>query len=377
MKYDIFISYRRSSEKYAARVLKEALTRKGYSVFIDLDELKDGHFMETIFDAIENSSVFLIIMSHSYFVNCSNENDHVRQELLYAIEHQKNIIPVVPNKEAVVFPEDIPSIIRNTISVQQYSFLDMDQLFEVSLDKLIKERIDPATKKKTRIPKKKVNLRWLLISAIVIAMGAIALCVIYHNRTIDPYELIERADALTLTEEISFPVRNVSDKAARLYRRGGEGCERRAAIALDLFIQNRDTTNLIEARNYYHNAGYAWQSVADNQRAIKNYSMAISCGASLSSSKALDKIAEMVYSMNNMAYAYAEEGDFENALETINRAIMIDSTSINTFDSKGDILYMAGRNEDALEVWRYIQSKDPFYVKNPWVDQATAAISKR
>lgn len=376
MKYDIFISYRRSSEKFVARVLKEALTRKGYSVFIDLDELKDGHFMETIFEAIDNASVFLIIMGHNYFMNCTNENDHVRQELLYAIEHQKSIIPVVPNKETVVFPEDIPAIIRNTVSVQQYSFLDMDQLFEVSLDKLIKERIDPATKKKTRNHKKRIGFRWLMISAILISLGTFALFVIFRNRTSDPDVLIEKADALSLTEEVSFPVRNVSEKAARLYRRGGEECERRAAIALDLFNQNRDTTHLIDARYYYHNAGYAWQSVADNQRAIKNYSMAISCGASLSSSNASDQVAGMVYSINNMAYAYAEEGDFEKALETIDKAILIDSTSINTFDSKGEILFMAGKNEEALGVWRYIQSKDPFYVKNPWVDKASIAIGE-
>jgi len=375
MKYDIFISYRRSSGKFIARVLKEVFTRKGYSVFIDLDNLKDGHFMETIFTAIDNSRVFLIIMSHNYFVNCSNEHDHVRQELLYAIEHQKSIIPVVPNKESVVFPEEIPAIIRNAISTQQYSFLDMDQLFEVSLDKLINERINPATKKIARITKRKEYFRWLLISAIIIAIVTIGLIAVCRNRTIDPDELIEKADALSLTEELSFPVRNVSDKAARLYRRGGKEYERRAAIELDLFNQNRDTTHLIDARYCYHNAGYAWQCVADNLRAIKNYSMAISCSVSLSSSKASDQIAVMVYSMNNMAYAYAEEGDFKNALETIDRAIMIDSTSINSFDSKGEILFMAGRKEDALAVWGYIQSKDPFYVKNQWVDEAAAAIN--
>lgn len=103
--------------------------------------------------------------------------------------------------------------------------------------------------------------------------------------------------------------------------------------------------------------------------------MAISCASSLSSSNNTEQLTLLVYSMNNLAYVYAEEGNYENALETIDKAIMIDSTIINTFDSKGDILYMAGKNEDALEVWKLIQSKDPFYVKNPWVDKATAAMN--
>ncbi|MBR3527328.1 MAG: TIR domain-containing protein [Bacteroidales bacterium] len=375
MKYDIFISYRRSSEKFVARVAKEALTRKGYSVFIDLDEIKDGHFMETIFEAIDNSSVFLVIMSQDYFANCSNENDHVRQELLYAIDHNKNIIPVVPNKDSVVFPDDIPAIIRNTISAQQYSYLDMDQLFEVSLEKLIKERLAPATKKYTMMTKKKHSLRWLLISVIFIVICSSFLFALYRNRPTDPDVFIEKADALSLAEEVSFPVRNISPKAERLYKRGAEDCERQAAIALDLFNQTRDTTHLLDARYYYHNAGYAWQSVADTRRAINNYSMAISCASSLSSSNNTEQLTLLVYSMNNLAYVYAEEGNYDNALETIDKAIMIDSTIINTFDSKGDILYMAGKNEDALEVWKLIQSKDPFYVKNPWVDKATAAMN--
>lgn len=369
MKYDIFISYRRSSEKFVARVLKEALTRKGYSVFIDLDEIKDGHFMETIFEAIDDSSMFLIIMSSNYFMHCSNENDHVRQEILYAIEHHKNVIPVVPNKNSVVFAEDIPTIIKNTISAKQYSFLDLDQLFEVSLDKLIKERIDPTIKKLKKTTRIRFDFRWLLIPLVFVAVCAFFLLNAYRNRTVDPDVFIEKADELSLAEEVSFPVKNISKKAARLYKRGGEECERRAAIALDLFIQARDTSDLIEARYYYHNAGYAWQSVADNQRAIRNYSMAISCLSSLSS-KAADQMAMLVYSMNNLAYAYAEEGDFFRALETIDQAIKIDSTLINSFDSKGEILYMAGKNEEALKIWELIQVKDPFYVKNAWVEKA-------
>ena len=333
--------------------------------------------MDSIFDAIDNSSVFLIIMSDNYFMRCSNENDHVRQELLYAIGHKKNIIPVVLNKDPITFPEDIPAIIKDTISVQQYSFLDLDQLFEVSLDKLLKERIDPATKKWKRIIKTRSHHYWLLLSIIVVALCSLSLLFFYQNRTTDPDVFIEKADKLSLTEEISFPLQNVRGKAARLYKRGGEGCEKAAFIALDLFNQTRDTTHLIDAHFYYHNAGYAWQCISNNPRAIDNYSMAVSCATSMSSSNNTEHLSLLAYSMNNLAYAYAEAGDFENALETIDKAILIDTTLINSYDSKGEILYMAGRNDDALEVWKLIQSKDSFYVKNPWVDKAAASSEER
>ena len=53
MKYDIFISYRRGGGKDIARMLKESLTSKGYNVFLDFDELKDGYFDEKIIHAID------------------------------------------------------------------------------------------------------------------------------------------------------------------------------------------------------------------------------------------------------------------------------------------------------------------------------------
>ena len=37
--YDIFISYRRSDGKLLARLLKESLEKRGYRVFLDMDEL--------------------------------------------------------------------------------------------------------------------------------------------------------------------------------------------------------------------------------------------------------------------------------------------------------------------------------------------------
>ena len=52
MAYDIFISYRRDGGKEWARSLKSELDRRGYRVFLDFDELKDGIFDRRIMDAI-------------------------------------------------------------------------------------------------------------------------------------------------------------------------------------------------------------------------------------------------------------------------------------------------------------------------------------
>ena len=47
-KYDIFISYRRKWGALYSRILQLKLQEKGYKVFLDYDELRDGKFDEKI-----------------------------------------------------------------------------------------------------------------------------------------------------------------------------------------------------------------------------------------------------------------------------------------------------------------------------------------
>lgn len=64
MKYDIFVSYRRKGGgKEYARTLTSELTRLGYKVFLDFNELKDSKFGPQIIEAIDSASVFLFILS--------------------------------------------------------------------------------------------------------------------------------------------------------------------------------------------------------------------------------------------------------------------------------------------------------------------------
>ncbi|MDY5119541.1 MAG: toll/interleukin-1 receptor domain-containing protein, partial [Muribaculaceae bacterium] len=74
-----------------------ALKTKGYKVFLDFDELKDGVFDRRIEAAIESSKVFLFILSTHSLDRCKNEEDWVRKEIECAILSQCHIVPVNPN----------------------------------------------------------------------------------------------------------------------------------------------------------------------------------------------------------------------------------------------------------------------------------------
>ncbi len=143
MKYDVFISYRRGLSKNVARLIKSELTQRRLSVFIDFDELKDGAYDKRIKDAIESAPVFLIILSKGSLDRCVNEDDWVRKEILYADRTKKHIIPVEVDKSFRDIPDCVPLEIRNIVGQHQFSQIDTETLLQVSIDKLVNDRIAP------------------------------------------------------------------------------------------------------------------------------------------------------------------------------------------------------------------------------------------
>ena len=112
MKYDIFISYRRNGAEYLAHNLYERLTAKGYSVFQDIESLKSGKFNEQLYDIIENCNDFLLIIPPNGLDRCWNKEDWVKNEIVHALKHKKNIIPIMmPGFEwPEILPEEINDI---------------------------------------------------------------------------------------------------------------------------------------------------------------------------------------------------------------------------------------------------------------------------
>ena len=111
MSEQVFISYRREGGIDYAMLLKEKLKNKGYTVFLDMTSMHAGRFDYHIADAIKECTDFLLIVSPDALKRCANEGDWVRREIKYALEYQKNIIPImIPGG---VFPDRLPADINN------------------------------------------------------------------------------------------------------------------------------------------------------------------------------------------------------------------------------------------------------------------------
>lgn len=107
-KKQVFVSYRRGSGLYMAKNIATYLSSKGYEVFFDYDSIENGVFDQQIFNAIENSNDFILVLTENALDNCTDSEDWVRAEVMCAKKHNKNIILATDAERFKTYPENLP-----------------------------------------------------------------------------------------------------------------------------------------------------------------------------------------------------------------------------------------------------------------------------
>jgi formylglycine-generating enzyme required for sulfatase activity len=147
-KYDIFISYRRSDGAQYARILQLELEKRGFSTFLDYEELVDGVFGEEIKSAIQSAPVFIMVLTPKYLERCMEEGSWVGKEIMLAHSCGSHFIPVNPDGLFDGVPENTPDTIREIVSKHQHSEINFGQLLGESIDKMVSRRISPGRRRK-------------------------------------------------------------------------------------------------------------------------------------------------------------------------------------------------------------------------------------
>lgn len=145
--YDIFISYRRLDEqgnisgRDQARLIAKQLQLEGYRAFFDYSEIRDDEFDKVIIPAVENCKVFILVLTKDALNRCANNDDWVRKEIETALSSSCKIVNVTPDNTFNGWPSNLPSSLDRikTILITDIQF---GQLFEVSIKKLIEDRIE-------------------------------------------------------------------------------------------------------------------------------------------------------------------------------------------------------------------------------------------
>jgi hypothetical protein len=106
MRKDVFISYRREGGEHLALRVSNALKERRLSVFMDRMIPKGREFNETLLEEIKKAANIVVIVTHGCFNRCNDDDDWLRREIRYALEHNKNIVPLIDS--GVRMPGDLP-----------------------------------------------------------------------------------------------------------------------------------------------------------------------------------------------------------------------------------------------------------------------------
>lgn len=133
-KYDIFISYRRSSFE-SAQMIATSLKAKGYKVFIDVESLRGGKFNEQLFSVIGECKDFLVVLPEGALDRCSDPQDWVRLEVCHAMACGKNIIPVMLS--GFEWPDPMPFGMED-LKLYQSITAGSKEYYDLTIEKLCK-----------------------------------------------------------------------------------------------------------------------------------------------------------------------------------------------------------------------------------------------
>lgn len=94
---EAFISYRRATGAIYAKRIKDFFSENGVEVFLDTENLKDytGYFSGRLKEEIEGAENFILILSGGALEKEVREGDVLVEEILYAKELRKTVIPVL------------------------------------------------------------------------------------------------------------------------------------------------------------------------------------------------------------------------------------------------------------------------------------------
>lgn len=130
---DIFISYRRDRGYESAGFIAEHLKQMGFRVFIDLETLHSGDYLQQIQRQILGCQDFILILSEGALDRCIDEQDILRTEVLLAIEQRKNVIPVI--LRGFVPPTDWPAGLELLRDLQSVS-MGSPEFFTASIKRI-------------------------------------------------------------------------------------------------------------------------------------------------------------------------------------------------------------------------------------------------
>jgi len=131
----VYISYRREGGAETARLMRYELKARGWRVFLDVEDLKAGHFDQKLLSEVAAADNFPLILSKGALKNCTDKDDWLRKEILKAIETERNIVPLLKEHASAPGKEDLPADIK---PVGKFNSVDYSHVYyDATIDRLL------------------------------------------------------------------------------------------------------------------------------------------------------------------------------------------------------------------------------------------------
>jgi tetratricopeptide (TPR) repeat protein len=91
----VFVSYRRSTGRWVARALRQALEARDIEVFLDVEDIDSGRFESIILNQIGSCEHFILLLDEPTMIGLGSSGDWVGRELDRALMFGKNVVPVL------------------------------------------------------------------------------------------------------------------------------------------------------------------------------------------------------------------------------------------------------------------------------------------
>jgi hypothetical protein len=205
--FNVFISYRRKGGFDTAKLIYDRLRMDGYSVSFDIDTLENGNFENELEKRVKKCKDFLVILSPGVF-DCFSEagydskDDWVRREIVYALQANKNIIPLLLDDFA--YPRRLPSDIKE---LNRKNGIEINpRLFETSYEKLKQNFLRSKPYWKIRYKKKITSFIAAFVLAFIVYL-AYFLFTVFQQKNLEIKEwkmATQKADSIRIEKEIGL-----------------------------------------------------------------------------------------------------------------------------------------------------------------------------
>jgi len=211
--YDIFISYRRTAYD-TANLIAVKLRHAGYKVFFDVDTLTAGKFNEQLLEVIKGCKDFVVVLPENALERCSDPEDWVRREVMCAIEHHKNIVPVM--LDGFVWPEVMPEGMEELSSYQAITAVG-HEYFDMAI-----ERMQGYFKSKAKKPIHQWLGKVAIALGIVIILIGLGYGIVHHIAEVTCKSIgVQLTSSMDVMDNLGKDCKSLKSELSTLYNYNG------------------------------------------------------------------------------------------------------------------------------------------------------------